>query len=65
MDGNTYHAHTDCGRRTAGSRRPHRRGLADHPVERITRAEAEAYLYQPCPACTQPGSSGLVADLAA
>jgi hypothetical protein len=57
VGGSAYHARTDCERLTAGTQRAHRRGLVDHPVERITRAEAVAYLYQPCPACTQPKST--------
>ena len=56
--GSTYHARTDCEQLVAGWSQAYRRGLVEHPVERITRAEAEAYLYQPCATCTQPNSAG-------
>jgi hypothetical protein len=60
VGGSSYHARKDCELRAEGNRQAHHQGLVDHPVERITRAEAEAYLYQPCPACIQPNRDGLI-----
>jgi hypothetical protein len=51
--GSEYHALPDCEWLASGPPRTHRHGLTDHPVERITLAEAEAYLYQPCAVCSQ------------
>lgn len=51
--GSHYHARPDCEWLASGRPRLHRHGLSDHPVEEVTLAEAEAYLYQPCTVCAQ------------
>ena len=52
VGGTAYHARQDCEWLGWGHPRVHRRGLTDNPIEKITRAEAEAYLYQPCATCS-------------
>jgi hypothetical protein len=54
VGGSSYHTRPDCEWLEVGTPSAHRRGLTDHPVERTTRAEAVAYLYQPCDACMTP-----------
>ncbi len=51
--GSEYHTRPDCEWLSSGTRRTHRRGLNDQPIESVSLAEAEAYLYQPCTVCSQ------------